>query len=868
MSSARQSEIDQSVPAVFARIAAQHSQSIAVKTNGTEWTYAELDQRSDALAASVLDRVEDDSKPIALLMEHGPHLISAILAALKAGKIYVVLDPKVQRERLSATLLDSTAYCLMADKPNLDLAGALGIPVLPVSQGCFSASTPITLPKVEGNNGAWIMYTSGSTGVGKGVFQNHRGIVHDADVYGEIIEVGEGDRLALVMSCSHSASGTSLFTALLKGATVCPFDVRRHGPEALVRWLGEYRITAYHSVPTVFRHLVGAAQDETVFGSLRWVRLGGEPVLSRDLELFRTHVSEECRLIHSLGSTETGQICAAVFDRNSVVGGGKLPVGRPFRDVEIFLVDEGNQPAKSGVSGRIVVRGKYLRQGYWRRPEETARKFQPDPVDPEMRTFVTEDRARLFPDGSLEHLGRADRVVKIGGLRADLEELEQKLCDNDLVLNAAVTASKDSIGADRLVAYVVPRHGPPRSSMPLTQKLRRSFPVPCRFIAVNELPMLANGKIDRVLLTRQAAQIIPERSKTSDVQTAINHELVSIWEKVLRVRPIGLTDDFFALGADSLAAVIMLTAVEKSFGINLPAAALAEVSTVESLGALIGKGGEKHCQSTIVPLRRQGDRLPLFCVPSAGSSAFEFFLLKGHLAENQPVFAFQSPGLDGRTRCAPSVEELADYFIVSMRKEQGRGPYQLCGTSFGGLVAFEMAKRLVACGEQVRFLGLLDCYGGDYPKARKDLPVRKWMKLALLRFLPQGQRTLFTLAEFRKGMKERTKRWLIRKLIWLDSLLNTRLRACPPSWRPLYVQEVCFAASRRYQPGRFSGKIDLFQAEHQPPSDLFESDPFLGWTGVAEIRVHQVPGHHNMYLRDSKIVAELARQMDASLGQG
>jgi thioesterase domain-containing protein len=216
---------------------------------------------------------------------------------------------------------------------------------------------------------------------------------------------------------------------------------------------------------------------------------------------------------------------------------------------------------------------------------------------------------------------------------------------------------------------------------------------------------------------------------------------------------------------------------------------------------------------------------------------------------------------------------MAASYIDAMRLHQPNGPYYLCGSSFGGVVAFEMARRLVAGSEEVRFLGLLDSHGGEYPKRRKSLTPRKRLKLALLPFLPHSEWYSFALALFKSGFRQWMERWFVRRMIALDGLMKGRALRCPFKSRTLYIQEVCFAARQRYKLMPFSGKIDLFKAEnqppYQPPSDLFEEDPLLGWSGMAAcgIEVHQLPGRHGMYLWEPAIAAVLAEKLRACLEQ-
>jgi len=719
------------------------------------------------------------------------------------------------------------------------------------------------------------MYTSGSTGIPKAVWQNHRGILHDASVYSELVQLTPEDRLSLLTSCGFAASSTPLFTALINGATLCPFHVSSQGVERLAIWLRARGITVYHSVPTVFRHLVRATGDNGVFARLRLVRLGGEPVLRNDVEIFQQLFPDHCRLMNALASTETGLISVSMFEKHTVLPEGRVPVGRAVRDVEIFLVNEQGRPVENSSDGRIAVRSAYLRQGYWRRPDETAEKFRMDPRAPGTRAFVTNDLGRFLPDGNLEHLGRVDRAVKIGGLRVDLSELEAALRATDLFQEVVVTTFQDISEGCRLVTYVVPRLGKDCSFPVGRQSLQQLLPVPSRFVMLRELPVLANGKIDRAQLSEKAAQTLAKEDQAgSDASDALGLQLVRIWEKVLGLDAVGTTDDFFALGGDSLAAARMLAAVDKFCGVTLPTSALLEAPTIQKLADLIRNGGVGETNLRLVALRLRGNKPTLYCVPGAGGDTLQVRLLARHLGEDQPVFAFQPRGFDGRSPFPRSIEEIANSYIDAMRLHQPRGPYYLCGLSSGGVVAFEMARRLVAEGEEVRFLGLLDSHGGDYPKHRKFLakflPLRKRLKLLLLHFLPHGS-YFVSLAGLKSGLKQQMKRWLVRRMIALDQLMKFRVFRCPFNLRLFYIQEVNFAARRRYKLIPFSGKIDLFRAEYQPPSDVFEEDPFLGWSGMAAggIEVHQLPGDHDIVLNwlEPATAAVLARKLRACLEQ-
>src|SRR5205823_2900948 len=468
------------------------------------------------------------------------------------------------------------------------------------------------------------------------------------------------------------------------------------------------------------------------------------------------------------------------------------------------------QPVENGCEGRIAVRSAYLRQGYWLCPDATAEKFRIDPHAPDTRIFTTNDLGRFLPDGNLEHLSRVDKVVKIRGLRVDTSEVEAALHASDLFEEVAVTALQDTSDGYRLVACVVPHPQTDCSSPACRRALEQFLPVPSRLLVLEELPLLANGKIDRVQLLKKAAETSATKAKrASDTLDALELHLVRIWEKVLDINAIRTTDDFFALGGDSLAAATMLAAVEKFFGVTLPVSALLEAPTAEKLGELIRKGGWSQANRCLVALQLRGTKPALYCVPGAGCEALELRELARHLGVERPIFAFQPQGLDGSTPYLRSVEEMATHYICGLRRYQPRGPYFLCGRSFGGVVAFEMARRLTADGDEVRFLALLDSHGGEYPKRRKDFALRNKLKLVILRRLPIGPegvvnwRFLKTLlkctADLSFRCAHRFGAWCQRQLIHLDLRWNFRRLPRPYRLRFIYLNEICLAARRRYK---------------------------------------------------------------------
>ncbi|HET7625599.1 MAG TPA: AMP-binding protein, partial [Verrucomicrobiae bacterium] len=776
-------ETTESIPARFAKIAARFPNAIAISgAAGEDWNYAELDARSTTIAARILECADEDSESVAILIEHGPLLVAAILGVLKAGKIYLALDSSEPATRLNAMLNDSGARLILTDAKHSSLTDSLEIPQLHAIEiaGDATEFSIKTLPDVSPDSGAWLMYTSGSTGAPKGVWQNHRGVIHHAEVYRDLIQLTPEDRLSLLTSCSLAASATAIFSALLNGATLCPFHLRLQGVERLAAWMQEKKITVYHSVPTVFRHLARRASDQPgIFETVRLIRLGGEPVLREDVKIFQEIGAPESRLMHAFSSTETGLACALMMEKKTALRESRVSVGQPVRGVEILLTDENGAPVRAGEEGVISIRSANLSQGYWRQPEATARVFQAVECDPQIRIFRTGDRGRFLPDGSLEHLGRADQQVKIRGRRVDLSEVETALIATDFFEEAAAAALEDASGEQRLVAYVVPR-----KTGVTSQTYRRALllflpehMLPSDFISMQKLPQTAGGKIDRAALPP------PHVSKNgfsddSVPRMGIEKNLSRIWESVLGIAPIGRNDDFFELGGTSLLSAEILIRVQERFGVSLPPSILVEHGTIEQMAELLGKKGVRSSSNPLIQLRASDTGRPLFLVHSGRGDVAAYGQLARRLP-GRPIYGFQSVGLDGRSVPQISVRRMARRYLREILSVDPTGPYLLAGSCMGAMVAFEMAVRLTRRGKSVAFLGLFDFA----PRPKKG-PVARRFKAAA-----NTARDVFRIA-----------RMLVRRK--LGSETGDDLRQ--------FIMDMNREASTRYQPGFFPGTITLF----------------------------------------------------------
>lgn len=583
-----------SLASVFEAQAARHPDRLAVAGADARLTYAELDRAANGVARQVLSRLGPDDATVALLLPPGAAIVAAILGALKAGKIYVALDPSYPEARTAYMLADSQARLLLTDTRHGALARAVardGQEVVDddVLRLPGDAAGPPGAP-VTGHTPALLLYTSGSTGSPKGVLHAHRNILLEVRNYTADVAIGVDDRLSVWHSFSFANSIRNLFAALMNGAAVCPYDLPGQGLTPLPSWIRSNGITIIHTVATTFRAFVDVLPAGATFPGVRVLRLGGEPIYAPDVEKFKRHFPAPCVLMHVMGPTETLSIRRLFVDHGWQGGDGKVPVGYPVPDKDVLLLDEDGRAAAPGEVGEIAVRSDYLAVGYWRLPELTRAAFRSDPGGTGARVYFTGDLGVLGPDGCLTHLGRKDFQVKVRGHRVETGEVEAALLNLPDVRAALVRAYPDGHGDQRLVAYVIAAPGRTPSLEALRLALGRTLPdymLPSSVMTLPEFPLLPNGKVDRRALPTPgsarpalAAAYVAPRDPTE-------RAVAEIWRDVLEIERVGVEDRFLDLGGDSLRAFKVLARAVEAFAVELSIGDLFRTETVAQMAELI-----------------------------------------------------------------------------------------------------------------------------------------------------------------------------------------------------------------------------------------------------------------------------------------
>jgi amino acid adenylation domain-containing protein len=569
-----------------------YPERLAVKMGDHALTYDELNRTANRIARAIASRRGILNEPIVLLFEHGVDVIPAILGALKAGKCFSLADVSSPLESLAAILEDSQAGLIVTNRHGAKIVRGLAqesqrwLNISEMDDSFSPANLGLTLSP---DSLGYLIYTSGSTGKPKGVIQNHRNILHGTMRRINAFRICPQDRLTLLSSGSHQAI-MNIFSAVLSGAAICPFNAKEHGPTRFAAWLQSEGITIYHSSASLFRQLVATLTGDEELSTIRLVRSASEATSKSDVELYRKHFSDDCLFSNGLGSTETGTSVLYFTDKSTPIVSETVPIGFPLDDMEILVVDDDGREVGINCVGEIAVKSRYLALGYWRRHELTQEKFRPAPRAADKKIYFTGDLGRISQAGCVEHLGRKDLQVKVRGHRVETAEVETMIAEHPKIKQAAVVGRERQPGEMQLVAYLVSATKPPPTVSELREFLTVKLPnhmIPTAVVFLEVLPLAPNGKLDRKALPAPGNARPELDTPLIAPKTAIEKQLAQIWEEVIDLRPVGIQDNFFDLGGHSLAASRIISRILKTFELDLPIKALFDSPTVADMAVVI-----------------------------------------------------------------------------------------------------------------------------------------------------------------------------------------------------------------------------------------------------------------------------------------
>lgn len=547
------------------------------------------------------------------MMSHDAPLVAVILGILKAGAIVVALDPLDPVSRHKVIVDDAEPCIVVTDAQHRDLAAECGLADGSILD--FDSETAMGLAQnlsveVQPGQTAFLTYTSGTTGRPKGVMQTHRQFRRSAAACNDALQFRDDDRVPLLSMVSTGfGAGTGLWGALLNGVRICPFSPKTRSIAALADWIIDSGLTVYVSSASLFRTLAKTIDDRLMFANVRAVMLHGETVTADDFETFRRHFPSTSILIHTLASSETANVAWSRWAPHDKIRAGPLPVGHFAREMDVVLLGDDDRPVARGDIGEIVVRSRYLANGYWRDPALTARRFSEGIDGRGMSMLRTGDRGRINAEGMLEYCGRKDERIRIRGNRIEPLDVELALEALPGIDRAAVAAVARDNHEPLLVAFVVKAGDASWTAPRLRLALRANLPihmVPSRILFLDSLPTNRSNKIDREALRQYPISVHGRKSDTPRTETETL--LAEIWAEALELPGIGRSDDFFGLGGDSLIGAIVGARVHAALGVELTLAAIADHPTISALARFIDRNRRIDVAGTtpIVPVPRAG----------------------------------------------------------------------------------------------------------------------------------------------------------------------------------------------------------------------------------------------------------------------
>jgi len=879
----------------FSKLARRYPTQTAITDSHSNWTYQELEARSNQLAHYLIANNIQPGTVVAIYGHRSASLVWAWLGILKAGAAFVNLDPAYPADRLIEYLDISKPKGLI----QIEAAGSLTeeltqyadrlscrITLPHLSQAANNdllVQYPSTLPGINigSDDTAYIAFTSGSTGKPKGVRGRHGPLSHFLPWQADVFNLSRIDRFSMLSGLSHDPLQRDIFTALWVGATICIPDPEMIGSQGyLAEWMQKEKITFAHMTPPMSQILTETAPANHILPQLRYAFYVGD-------KLTRQHVTDLQKLaphamcINSYGSTETQRAVGYHWLRPDSMDNSKpiYPLGKGMPDVQLLVLNKIHQLAGIGEIGEIYVRSPHLAGGYIGDDGLTKIKFITNPFTNIEGDWLyrTGDLGRYQPDGIVEFAGRADRQIKIRGFRIEPGEIEYALAQHPLIRQAVVMARDDVSGGYGLVAYlVVNEHTNNISIEDIRAFLKERFPnymIPTAYVKIHALPITPNGKINyRDLPPPPVSNVKPEGNFTLP-RNELERQLVQIWVQLLGHEAISVHDNFFELGGHSLLAIRLFTQLERELGKKLPLTTLFHAPTIAQLARFIYEETIEVDESTLVTIQPGNSNPPFFCIHGFGGGVVGYGELARLLGPEQPFYGLQAKGIDGVGEFDTEVEVMADRYIQAMRAVQPEGPYYLGGYCYGGVIAFEMARHLETQGETPALVAIFEGYaplrGGNRDSIWRNpqllLNFMHNMPYWFFDYLQLGYKQMWRRLrrKFRSHWKKVMRKFGVIVMYGAEDVIDDTAHL-PAKQRQL--METQLRAMSKYDPEIYNGSVTLFRVRSQSLSRT--PDPAMGWNKVVArgVNIRRIAGNHHNILEQPH-VESLATQLKESLQQ-
>nr|VFJ59082.1 MAG: amino acid adenylation domain-containing protein [Candidatus Kentron sp. DK] len=711
---------DKCVHELFEEQAAKTPDAVAVVFSPTETgqiqdeeiSYGELNTRANQLAHRLRTFGVGPEVLVGLFMQRSVEMVVGLLAILKAGGAYVPLDSGYPAERLAFMVEDAELKVLLCHEATQERLPECAARILNMDAEAPAIvrerlDNPVQLAKPD--NLAYVIYTSGSTGKPKGVCVEHNNIVRlvkNADY----MEFNELQVFLQAAPISFDAATLEVWGSLLNGARLIIPSPGYLSLEELGKYLQKYNVTTLWLTAGLFSMMVEHRLSD--LAGLNQLLAGGDVLLPEHVAK-ALQVLKNGKLINGYGPTENTTFTTCYTIPADVDTNRSISIGAPISNTQVYILDGQMNPVPIGVVGELYAGGAGVARGYLNRPDLNAERFIPDHFSnaPDSRLYRTGDLCRWLPDGNIEFVGRIDNQIKLRGFRVELGEIEAIL-DRHPAVCETVAVVQDSGERKWLAAYLVLHSQSPilNFESELRDYLKEKLPsymIPSAFEVLERFPLTRNGKIDREALPEPNS--IVRKSDYLGPRNSVEFRLICIWEKLFSISPIGVQDNFFEIGGDSLLAIRFIANVDQEFGIRLPLHTLFQEGMIERLARILRQDGlVSPAWSPLVCLQPQGLKPPLFFVHPSGGSAFNYYEMATLMGTERPFYALQPRGIEQGETFHESIEEMATDYANAVDSIQPEGDIFLGGWSLGGTVAFEMAHILEQSGRTVPFLTLVD----------------------------------------------------------------------------------------------------------------------------------------------------------------
>ncbi|NEN87818.1 MAG: amino acid adenylation domain-containing protein [Okeania sp. SIO3H1] len=882
---------DKCIHQLFAEQVKRRSDNIAVVFGNEQITYRELNAKANQLAYYLQSLGVDPEVIVGICIERSVEMLVGLLGILKAGGAYLPLDPSYPRDRLAYLLEDSGVTLLLASEKSVVRLpeSKRRVVFLDKDWPVISHNSAENLAlRTKPASLAYVIYTSGSTGKPKGVEIEHKSLVNAYHSWEQAYQLHPQSSHLQMASFSFDVFTGDWVRALCSGAklVLCPRGFLLE-PEKLYQLMLREQVNYAEFVPAVMRNLIEYLENtEQNLDFMKVLAIGSDSWSVQEYQRFRQFCGSETRLVNSYGVSEA-TIDSCYFENANIQRPPEspVPIGKPFANALLYILDDRLQPVPIGVPGELHIGGIGLARGYLNRPDLTAKKFIANPFSQEegARLHKTGDKARYLPDGNIELLSRIDNQVKIRGFRIEPGEIEALLAKRQEVQQAVVIVLGDQPSNKRLVAYVVPNQSFSPSSQKncsdfvnnplygkqmqkLTPKLRAflkeklpDYMMPSAFVMLDSLPLTPNGKIDRRALPAPDGTSTGSDATFIAPRDTLELQLTQIWSDVLEVSPIGIRDNFFDIGGHSLLAIALIARVQQQLGKNLSLGALLQSPTIEQLAISLRSGKDYESTSPLVKMQSDGDLPPLFLIPPSSGTVLFYLDLARNLGSEQPIYGLQAPGLNGERSPFTTLKELATHHLKAIKTIQPSGPYYLVGFCVGGHLALEMAQQLHQQGDTLALLALIESSAPEHHRLLIDSTPGRMLGpdifysrlFAEEMSAPRGKEVPVSCEQLQQLMPEERLGYVLEQAKIFD-LLPEEVRV--EDLENLFeVFQATAIASYNYKARPYSGNMVLLNASQQ----LIDigGDRTLGWRDfvAGEIEIHEIPGEHFSIIREPQV---------------